>query len=51
MKKTEYKIIARTVNGYPIYRVVFIDENGEYFIKDEGKIWNVTHLKNDFISR
>jgi hypothetical protein len=51
MKKTEYKVIARTVNGYPVYRVVWVDDNGNYFTKDEGKIWNINHLKNDFILR
>jgi hypothetical protein len=50
MKKTEYKYITRTTNGYPVYRRVWVDENGEYFVKDEGRIWNVTHAKNDFIS-
>jgi hypothetical protein len=51
MKKTDYKVVTRTVNGYPVYRNVLVDDNGEYFAKDQGKIWNVTHLKNDFISK
>ena len=31
------------------FRVSWVDDNGNYFAKDEGKVWNVNHLKNDFV--
>lgn len=50
MKKTEYQMKVRDAYCYgePIYRRVWI-ENGEYFVKYEGKLCNVSFAKNDFI--
>lgn len=50
MKKTNYKMKVRDsfCYGAPIYRRVWIDENGEYWVKDNGELNNVTHAKNSF---
>lgn len=51
MKKTEYQMKVRdsVCYGAPIYRRVWIDENGEYFTKYDGKLNNVSFAKNSFI--
>ena len=51
MKKTEYqmKVKDSVCYGAPIYRRVWIDENGEYFVKVDGKLWNVSSAKNGFV--
>lgn len=51
MKKTNYRVMMRQsyCYGAPIYRRVWVDENGEYFVKYEGELCNVTHLKNGFM--
>ena len=51
MKKTEYKMMVKDsfCYGAPIYRRVWQDENGEYFVKYNGEIINVTFAKNGFI--
>lgn len=50
MKKTEYTMIAITnMSGLDITRRVWADENGNYFVKLNGEIRNVTKFKNDFI--
>ena len=51
MKRTEYTMKVRDAYCYgsPIYRRVWIDENGEYFVKFEGELHNVTFAKDSFI--
>ena len=51
LKKTEYimKVKDSCCYGAPIYRRVWVDENGEYFVKCDGELINVTFAKNDFI--
>lgn len=51
MKKTEYKMKVRDAYCYgsPVYRRVWVDENGEYFVKFDGELSNVSFDKNTFI--
>lgn len=51
LKKTNYtmKVKDACCYGTPIYRRVWIDENGEYFVKFEGELKNVTFAKNGFM--
>ena len=51
MKKTNYSIMVRdsVCYGAPIYRRVWVNEDGEYFVKFEGNIWNVTSRKYGFV--
>lgn len=50
MKKTEYimKVKDSFCYGAPIYRRVWVNENGEYFVKFEGQLNNVSFAKNSF---
>lgn len=51
MKKTEYKMKVRdsVCYGSPIYRRVWVNESGEYFVKFGGELCNVTFAKNSFM--
>lgn len=49
MKKTNYTMIVEASYTTATYRRVWKDENGEYFVKHNGKIKNVTFAKEDFI--
>lgn len=50
MKKTKYSMLVS--NGFfsnEIIRRVWQDDKGEYFVKYNGEIRNVTFAKKDFI--
>lgn len=51
MKKTNYIMMVSSgfVSGEQ-YRRVWQDENGEYFVKVDGELRNVTHCKPYFIA-
>lgn len=52
LKKTRYSMKMKDsyCYGAPTYRRVWIDENGEYFVKFEGQLNNVSFAKNSFIA-
>ena len=51
LKKTNYKMMVRQsyCYGAPVYRRVWVDENGDYFVKDNGELCNVTHARKGFM--
>ena len=51
MKKTSYTMLvsAGLASGAETYRRVWVDANGEYFVKVNGETRNVTFAKNYFI--
>ena len=51
MKKTEYTMLvtAGVGSGTEVYRRVWQDSNGDYFIKYNGEVRNVNHAKEQFI--
>ena len=51
LKKTEYSfMVSWGMNCYNgIWRRVYVDENGNYFVKYNGELKDVTHAKKDFI--
>ena len=52
MKKTRYQMKVRDsyCYGAPIYRRVWVDENGRYFVKYNGEVNDVTFAKDSFIA-
>lgn len=49
MKKTEYTMVIVNMNGANTVRRVYADENGNYFIKVNGEVRDVTRFKNEFL--
>lgn len=50
MKKTDFQmLVIASMNGANIYRRVYIDENGRYYIKYNGEVRDVTEKKAYFI--
>ena len=50
MKKTCYTMmVSSSFVGNEVYRRVWVDEDGNYFVKHQGEIRNVNHAKANFI--
>lgn len=47
MKNTGLKFMVRMTTSCGIYRTVW-EKDGKYYIKDEGKLWDVTDKKEHF---
>ena len=47
MKKTDYIFMVRMTSTQGIYRTVW-EKDGRYYVKDEGKVWDVTDQKDRF---
>lgn len=48
LKKTEYTMVIVNMSSSNTVRKVYTDGNENYFIKVNGEVRDVTHLKNDF---
>ena len=47
MKRTEYAIAWKQTSTATIYRSVITDGN-RFYVKDNGRLWDVTDWKDDF---
>ena len=50
MRKTEYVLLVRMTTSKGIYRVVW-ENDGKYYVKDNGETVDVTSLRNSFLRR
>ena len=47
LKKTDYSVVIVNMSGSNTIRKVYTDKE-RYYIKINGEVRDVTHLKNDF---
>ena len=49
MKKTKYWFMVSSSVWKGEFRRVWADENGNFFVRNNGKIWNVTDKRENFV--
>lgn len=50
MKRTEWAIAVRQTSRYTVYRSV-MEQDGRYYIRDNGELFDVTDRQNRFTAK